>query len=239
MPAPGKTRAPVLRWLRSRWLWIALLVAALAVASMLLPVDDWIAALQRWVRQLGDWGLVAFLLFYVAAVVLLVPGSALTIAAGLIYGWWGLAVALTAATAGASLAFLIARYLARARVRALIADRRLLQAVTSAVSAEGWKIVALVRLSPLVPFNLQNYFFGVTDIPFVHYMLATLIGMVPGAALNIYIARFGSGFVEDDGRTLLQWGFFTFGLAVSVLVTWMVSRRAQQELEKMEVNADT
>ncbi len=231
-----KKRSLRLPWNVKKCAVIVAALVTLAAAWLLLPLDNWINAIRQWIAHLGDWGLAAFMLMYIVAVVLLIPGAALTITAGLTYGWWGLAISLVAATTGASLAFLIGRYLARARVRSFIADHTLLQAVTRAVSAEGWKVVGLVRLSPLIPFNLQNYFFGVTDIPFLHYALATLIGMIPGTFVNIYIAIFGSSMFADDGKlTLVQWGFFAFGLAVTVLVTWMVARRARRELIKVDV----
>jgi uncharacterized membrane protein YdjX (TVP38/TMEM64 family) len=117
--------------------------------------------LRSWIDQFGAWGP---RLIYIVLVILLVPGSALTLAAGFAYGPWSAPLAVVAATIGASLAFLINRYIAQEKVCSMLQGRKKLQAVEKAVNEDGWKIVGLVRVSPIVPFNLQNYFFGITDI---------------------------------------------------------------------------
>jgi uncharacterized membrane protein YdjX (TVP38/TMEM64 family) len=216
----------------SKWKWIGLgvLFVAAAGAWFLLPVAEWAQSLQAWVDSFGSWSPLVFGLIFVVAVVLLVPGAALSLAAGFAYGAWGLPLAVVAATIGASIAFLIARYVAQEKVRSLVQGRKKLQAVEKAVSEGGWKIVGLVRLSPLVPFNMQNYFFGITTIPFAQYAAATFIGIIPGTAVNIYVGTIGGLVSEDKAVSSLQWGFFAVGLAVSVIVVWIVTRKAKKKL---------
>ena len=100
---------------------------------------------------------------------MLLPAAPFTVGAGLIYGLWGFPVALGSATLGASLAFLVSRHLVRGRVARLIANRPGLRAIDHAVAEEGWRVVALLRLSPLVPFNLQNYACGASSVAFWPY----------------------------------------------------------------------
>jgi len=181
-------------------------VAALIAAWFLLPVEDWIETFQRRIEGLGAWGLVAFGVVYVAATVLLVPGSVLTLAAGLAFGLArGFAIVVVSATIGATLAFLIARYLVHDRVESFVAGRPKFKAVKAAVSEGGWKIVVLFRLSHLLPFNLQNYFYGVTDVSLLAYVLATFVGIMPGTLLYVYIGSAGQSGSGD--KTPLEWGF--------------------------------
>ena len=217
------------------WTWMALAVALVAVGAawFLFPLREWLEACERWIAGLGIWGVALFALVYILATVSLAPEWPLTIAAGLLYGVWGFAITVVTATIAASLAFLIARYLARAKVRSLLEQRRLFSAIDSALADEGWKIVALLRLSPLVPFNLQNYLFGVTAISFRHFVAATFAGIIPGTVLYVYLGALGkvagsSG--ASDG--MLKWAFFAAGLLATVVVVLLVTRKAMAKLKK-------
>jgi uncharacterized membrane protein YdjX (TVP38/TMEM64 family) len=149
----------------------------------------------------------------------------------MLYGIWAFPVVLAAAVAAASLAFLIARYLLRQRVRVLLANKRKFAAIDNAVAEEGWKIVFLLRLSPLVPFNVQNYLFGVTGIPFRDYVAATCAGIVPGAALFVYLGTLGRA-----SRGPLEWGFFGLGLLATAAVVMRVARKAKAKLAEMGID---
>jgi uncharacterized membrane protein YdjX (TVP38/TMEM64 family) len=222
-------------WLRKigPWLgqWRSLGIGFLFVAVLagwaFLPVTDWIEDLQSWIDDFGVLGPPIFVLIYVLAVILLVPGSALTIAAGLAYGSWGIPLALFASTAGASFAFLIARYIAYKKVHTLLAEKEVLQAVESVVNNEGWKIIVLVRISPLIPFNIQNYFFGVTEIPLWQYIGSTFVGLIPGTIVNVVIANVAEG--GFDGG-IVQWGFLGVGVTASCFLVWHVTRKVKTKL---------
>lgn len=131
---------------------------------------------------------------------LLVPGASLSLIAGLVFGiGWGLLLVLVSATIGATLAFLVARYLVHDRTADMANRYPRFNAATKAVSEEGWKVVALLRLSPLIPFNLQNYFYGITDITLWHYVSATLVGILPGALLYVYLGAAGKAVLGNRG----------------------------------------
>jgi uncharacterized membrane protein YdjX (TVP38/TMEM64 family) len=173
-----------------------------------------------------------FAAIYVGAVVLLAPGALLTIAAGFAYGFWGVPIALAAATAGASLAFLIARYLARDRFRRAIETRRNIAAIDRAVAAEGWKIVLLMRLSPLVPFNLQNYVFGLTAVPFRSYVAATFVGMAPASVVFVAAGALGKATLDSGPET---WALLAGGLCATAAAIVLVTRKARALLREAGV----
>lgn len=226
-PAKGKPDSGNI----SPWLWVGVgaLLVALISAWALLPVKDWLEALRAWLGDLGIWGALIFGLIYIVGVVVFAPGSLLSITAGLAYGAWGIPLAIVAATCGASLSFLISRYVVRARIRAVLARHMRLKAVQDAVDEEGWKIVVLLRLSPLVPFNLQNYAFGITDIPFLQFASATFFGIMPGAVAYVSLGIIG-GAAGNDNLGALQWSVLGLGLAASVVVAFLIARKAREKL---------
>ena len=212
---------------------ILLLFVTATVAFLLLfyPVVD-LRKIQAWIKGFGFWGPAVFSFFYILAVVALVPGSVLALVAGLSYGMWGLPLALVAATIGASFSFLIARHLARTRVQALTQHHLLWRAVEHAISEGGWRIVGLVRLSPVLPFNLPNYCFGITRIPFWHYLPATFLGIFPGTTVNVSFATAGQAMTLGGFWHPLKAGLFVLGLVVTIAVGWAISRRVDTMLRR-------
>lgn len=200
----------------------------------MLPVKDWVKAFSDWVGTLGAFGVVLFIGVYALATVLFLPGWIFTVAAGLVYGVvGGTAVALTGAITGSTLAFLCGRYLVRKRVQAATKGSARFAAIDKAIGKQGWKIVGLLRLSPLIPFNLSNYFYGVTAIGFLPYVLASAVGMLPGTLLYAYLGGAGkAGLGGGDGQSALKWVFLGVGLAATVVVTIIVSRTAKKALQK-------
>ncbi|MEJ7685957.1 MAG: TVP38/TMEM64 family protein [Variovorax sp.] len=131
------------------------------------------------------------------------PVSVLTIAAGLAFGLAiGFPLVVVSATIGAALAFLVARYLAHDKVESLLQERPKFKAIQSAVSEGGWKVVALLRLSPVLPFNLQNYFYGITDLKLLEYVAATFVGIMPGTLLYVYLGAAGKAASGEGASTL-------------------------------------
>ena len=218
-----------------KWVILAAILLAIMAAWFLLPVDEWIKQLRGWVDGLGPWGYVIYGLIYIGATIVLAPGAPLTIAAGLIFGGWGIPLVIVSATIGACLAFLIARHLARDRVKKAIYSRPKFKAVSDVVGEDGWKIVGLMRLSPAVPFNLQNYFFGVTDVKFWHYALATFFGIMPGSALYTYLGVIG-GEAGGGSSSTLKWVFLGAGLVATIIVTVFVSKKANEKLKQRGVS---
>jgi uncharacterized membrane protein YdjX (TVP38/TMEM64 family) len=209
----------------------AVVVAALVAGWFLLPIEAWSDAFQGWIKSLGPWGWLIFAAVYIVGTVLLVPGSVLTFAAGLAFGLAiGFPLVVVAATIGATLAFLVARYLAHDKVESMLQDQPKFKAIRSAVSEGGWKVVALLRLSPVLPFNLQNYFYGVTDVKLRDYVVATFFGIMPGTLLNVYVGAAGKA-ASGDGASTLEWSFLAIGLVATVVVAVIVTKKASAQLK--------
>ncbi|MHC4768242.1 MAG: TVP38/TMEM64 family protein, partial [Planctomycetota bacterium] len=220
------------RWSRTAG-WGAALLIVLAVLVLMgtLPVDRGIDWLDRWIAGLGVWGPVAYGLLYAVAVVLLVPGWTLTVAAGALFGpGWGVVAVSWGATLGAALAFLIARCAARRRVAKVIERHPRFDAIDRAISQGGWRVVALMRLTPAVPFNLSNYLFGLTAIRFWPYVLASWLFMLPGAFMYIFFGHVGgqglAGINESSTAGVWIWVARGVGLAATVALVVYVSRLA-------------
>lgn len=156
-------------------------------------------ALSRWLAGEGAWAPLAFIAFYAAATVLFLPGAVLTLVAGALFGAVsGALYSLIGATLGATLAFLVARYLAADWVARRAGGR--LKQLIEGVEAEGWRFVAFVRLVPLFPFNLVNYALGLTRIPLVAYAAASFVCMFPGALAYAWLGHAGrEALAGEDG----------------------------------------
>jgi uncharacterized membrane protein YdjX (TVP38/TMEM64 family) len=212
------------------WLLGAAVIIALCFAWFMLPVGDWLQQFSEWVRSLGVLGVVAIALGYMIGTVLLVPGSAMTIAAGVAYGWWAFPLVLAAATVGATAAFLVSRHFVQHKVHEAIEGKRTFRAAAEAVDEEGWKVLLLLRLSPVVPFNAQNYVYGATSVPLFSYVWATAVGIIPGTALDVYIGSLGSA--DNQGGGAAGWIVAGVGLIATVVAGVLVGRKARAKLRE-------
>ncbi len=212
-------------------------VATLIAAGKYFNVQDQLKTALQWVSGLGPWGYAAFGVIYILAAVLFLPGSILTLGAGVVFGVvTGSLVVIVSATLGATAAFLIGRYLARDWVSKQIEGNRKFKAVDEAVATEGWKIVALTRLSPVFPFNLLNYAFGVTQVSLRDYFFASLFGMMPGTVMYVYIGSLAGDLAtlgtQGGSRSTAEWALYVVGLLATVAVTVYVTRVARAALQK-------
>ena len=226
-----------------RRIWIGLGAATLGIGALgawlLLPVDRWIETFHGWIGGLGIWGVLAFAVIYVLGALLLAPGAVMTIVGGVAFGAWAVPLVVVCATSAAALAFLIARYLARDRVARLLENYPRFKAVDRAVDEEGWKVVALLRLSPLIPFGLQNYAFGLTSVAFSGYVGATFFGIVPGTALYVYLGAIGGAAGRGESGATLRTTFFGLGLLATIAVTVIVARKAKAKLAQTGLEPPT
>jgi uncharacterized membrane protein YdjX (TVP38/TMEM64 family) len=218
---------------------VALLVGVIALFLLwnALPIAEWMRDLLAWVEGLGPVGPLALGVIYVLACILFIPGWLLTLGAGALFGVVVGAITVSiSSTLGASAAFLIGRYFARDTIAKRIEGNARFRAVDEAVAREGWKIVLLVRLSPVFPFNLINYAFGLTKVTLKNYFFASWIGMFPGTLMYVYV-----GSVVGDLATLgmgerekgwLEWALYLVGLLVTVIVTVYVTKIARKALRE-------
>jgi uncharacterized membrane protein YdjX (TVP38/TMEM64 family) len=199
---------------------------------------DTIAAFLEWVQRAGPWGALLFGLAYIPAAVLLVPASVMTLGAGFVFGVAkGTAIASLGSTAGAAAAFIVARKFGHDWVVGRTAARPALGAVTRALENDAFKVVLLTRLSPLFPFNVLNYAFGLSSVPFRTYLLASWIGMLPGTIMYIYLGAGAQNVAAllsgEFHRTRGQQVLFAIGLTATVAVTTLITRIARRALRSI------
>lgn len=184
MPSPEHNLPPRAQW----WRPVALLAAIVTMISLahLLGIKEQLGGLREWIGSLGAWGPVVFVLLYTAAVVVALPGSLLTLAGGALFGVMnGVALVSVASTLGASIDFLIARYFARQTITRWLGTNEKFRMLEKLASERGAVVVALTRLVPLFPFNLLNYGFGLTAVPFRTYVFWSWLCMLPGTVLFV------------------------------------------------------
>lgn len=216
-----------------RRLALLLLATAAVTALWVLPVGDWIESVKATIVDLGPWGPLLYVAAYVLATVFFVPGSALTLFAGVPWGVAGGTLVVSAAsTLGAAAAFLVGRYLLRDWVSARIAGHRTFSAVDRVVARQGFRIVLLTRLSPVLPFNLLNYAYGVTSVSFRDYILASWLGMLPGTVLYVYLGYAAAQAAGGEAGGTRRWIEVGLGLLVAVAVAVYVGRLARRELDR-------
>ena len=221
-----------------RWIVAIAIVVGLGAAALTLPINDWLLGLVSWIRAAGAGGVAVYAVVYVAATLLLLPGSALTASAGFAYGpLWGTLVASPVSVLAATLAFVLGRTVARGWVARRMSGAPRFAAVDEAIGQSGLKIVTLLRLSPLFPFNLLNYGLGLTRVRFRDYVIGSFLGMLPGTALYVYLGSLVTSASEllsgrsSDVGTAGQVLYWT-GLVATLAVTVLVSRIAKQALDR-------
>ena len=214
-----------------------LLVTAMGFGFFLLPVRDYISQFLEQVKEMGTLGPVLLAALYIPACLLFLPGWILTMGAGFAFGVVRGTIAVSVgSTLGAVAAFLVGRTLARDWIEQKVAGNARFRAIDRAVGQQGFKIVLLTRLSPIFPFNLLNYAFGITKVSLRDYVLASWIGMLPGTVMYVYLGSavkslsdLVAGKVDGGvGQKVL----FALGLLATIAVTVLVTRIARKALQE-------
>lgn len=232
--SPGENPSPLNRW---KLILVIGLAVALIVAAKFFNFQVILKNALESIANLGPWGPAAFILIYIVATVLFIPGSLLTLGSGVLFGVVGGSICVSIGSVlGASCAFLIGRYLTRDWVSKQIEGNQKFKAIDLAVAQEGWKIVLLTRLSPIFPFNLLNYAFGVTQVSFKDYFFASWIGMIPGTIMYVYIGSLAGSLAalgsQGRSRTAAEWALYGIGLLATIALTVYVTRIAKKALDK-------
>lgn len=228
-----------------KYIGIAVIVAALAISTQFIDLQGLLTNALKWIDGLGPLAAIVFIAIYMVATVFFFPASILTLGAGVVFGVvLGSLYVFIAASIGASLAFLVGRYVARGWVEQKIQGNQRFKAIDKAVAEEGVKIVLLTRLSPIFPFNLLNYAYGLTKVSFKDYVIGTL-GILPGTIMFVYVgslaqnlATIGAEGVETPGG--VQWAIRIIGFVATVAVTIYVTKIARKALsQKVETDTNT
>ncbi|MEQ8466732.1 TVP38/TMEM64 family protein [Coleofasciculus sp. E1-EBD-02] len=230
--------------------FLTLFVAGFALAISAAPVlaqesangggfnpQEWLRNALQWIDSLGAVGAIAFILLYIIATVAFLPGSILTLGAGVVFGVvLGSFYVFIGATLGATAAFLVGRYVARGWVAKKIEGNKKFRAIDEAVGREGLKIVLLTRLSPIFPFNLLNYAYGITGVSLKDYVIGS-VGMIPGTIMYVYIGSLAGslatiGTEAQPANPTVQWAIRIIGFIATVAVTLYVTKVARKALEE-------
>ncbi len=214
--APRRDAVPIRTW--QLWIWPGLLVA-FALGAWTLPWDEWVPVLRDRVAGAGASGAALYVAIYVVVVILPLPAAAMSVAGGLAFGWWGFPLAMLGSLLGCILPYWIGRRWLRAPLLARVSGRRLL-AADRAIARNGLVFVALLRLTPILPFTAQNWILGLTAVGPGTYLLATTLGLAPGTLAMVWIGEMGglASVGSDAARLWLAGG----GLAAfGLLVVWL------------------
>jgi uncharacterized membrane protein YdjX (TVP38/TMEM64 family) len=202
---------------------------AIFVAWFLLPVQEWLQGFSEWAQGLGVIGVALVSVAYVICTILLVPGVALTLAVAVAYGWWALLICFFGGMLAALISFLISRYLARDRVKRFIDKHPTIRAIDTVAHEESFKTILLSRLTPVTPFAVENYAFGVTGVRLGSFLLATAIGIVPGTIQNVWIGVIGRT-AAQGGAGVANWILLVVGLVATVVLTVWMTRQAKKRM---------
>ncbi|CAA2978564.1 TVP38 TMEM64 family membrane slr0305-like [Olea europaea subsp. europaea] len=217
---------------------LLLLIAAIVTACLTLPVEKLLKEFLVWIEQdLGPWGPLVLAVAYIPLTVLAVPASVLTLGGGYLFGLpVGFVADSIGATIGAGAAFLLGRTIGRSFVISKLKDYPQFRAVAIAIRRSGFKIVLLLRLVPLLPFNMLNYLLSVTPVSIGQYMLASWLGMMPITFALVYVGttlKDLSDVTHGWGEfSKTRWALIVFGLVTSVVLIICVTRVAKAALEK-------
>lgn len=226
--------------MKRRALILLLTLTALLVAVWMLPAREWLIQSTDWAQAHPRIAWAGFILAYILAAVFMVPGSILTLAAGVLFGVaLGVALVSLAATLGACCAFLVGRFLARDWVESRLEAMPRFRALDRAVARRGWLIVLLARLSVVIPYNLLNYALGLTNVRFGAYLFGTLVGMLPAIFLYVYLGSVAGSLasLEQTGAPMIPQSLFIAGLIVTALLILLIARLTARAL-RSELDRD-
>lgn len=224
-------RAP-LTW--QIWIWPAAL-AALAIGAWFLPWQDWVPLLRDWVQGHGTTGWLVFVAVYIVVVMLPLPAAAMSLVGGLAFGWWGFPLSMLGSILGSILPYYIGRrWLRGALLRRF--DGPKVAAADRAIAGNAVLFVALLRLTPILPFTVQNWLLGLTAVRFWPYVCATLVGLAPGTLAMVWIGEMGglaSAAAQNSQLYIAGAGLIAF----AILVLW-IGRIATRELRAAGFSKD-
>jgi uncharacterized membrane protein YdjX (TVP38/TMEM64 family) len=215
-----------------RLLGIGLALVALVVVARLTGLSGYIGLdgldrLRAWIVGFGVVAPIVFVAIYAVATVAFLPGTPLSLLAGLVFGpVFGALWAVIGATIGATLSFLVGRYAARGVVEGWTTSNERVRRLDEGVERHGWRMLILTRLVPVFPFNLQNYAYGLTGIGLGTYVLLTAVCIVPGAAVYTFAGGSLASVRENSTQAFVYLGVAAVLLVAVSLVPGLIRRRS-------------
>lgn len=206
-------------------------------------ITDILTQFSDFLEGYGPAGYALFVLAYAGLEVLAIPALPLTMSAGLLFGTlYGTIVVSIAGTLAATASFLIARYFARDRIMKLAQNNKKFLAIDKAIGADGFRVVTLLRLSPLLPFSLGNYLYGLTSVQLGPYVLGSWLGMLPGTWAYVSAGAIGRAFIKQESEAAFPTGpesYWTLGigLVATVFAASYVGKLAKDAIKEIEDEA--
>ncbi|XP_031496475.1 uncharacterized protein LOC116261767 [Nymphaea colorata] len=203
-------------------------------------INSFLTQFSGFIEGYGPAGYALFVAVYAGLEILAIPAIPLTMSAGLLFGGvTGTIIVSISGTVAAAVAFLIARYFARERILKLVEGNKKFLAIDKAIGENGFRVVTLLRLSPLLPFSLGNYLYGLTSVKFVPYVLGSWLGMLPGTWAYVSAGAFGRAIIQEESDLGLPGGngqLLTLGLGLlaTALAATYVTRLAKEAIKDIE-----
>jgi uncharacterized membrane protein YdjX (TVP38/TMEM64 family) len=224
----------------TKWIAVVLTIAFPFLAITLLPIGPLVTKLDVLLDRLGPFAMIVFGALYVVDALVLGPAWLLALVAGLAFGLGkGALLVWASATVAAAAGFLIARYFARHRIEKLVQKNEKYHAVDRAIAKHGWKVVLLLRISPLLPYTISNYIYGLTAVDFVHYLIASAVGIVPMVAVYVSIGAAGREAVlaaaGGTPHSAVELVVLAVGVLFTIAAAILIARAARRELVAMRV----
>ncbi|MGF7163347.1 putative membrane protein YdjX (TVP38/TMEM64 family) [Rhodoligotrophos appendicifer] len=217
-----------------KWTVPVIAICCLALAWYFVPLREWAIAFSNWAEDMGVAGIALLSIAYVICTLLLVPGVPLTLAVAFVYGWWSLAICFLGGMTAALIAFLAGRYLVRDLITRFIRRHPMLKAVDAVAREESFKTILLARLTPVTPFAMENYAFGITGVRLVPYLAATAVGIIPGTILNVWVGVIGRT-AARGGASVLGWSLLGIGLLASIVLVVWITRKARRKVHQQKI----
>jgi uncharacterized membrane protein YdjX (TVP38/TMEM64 family)/membrane-associated phospholipid phosphatase len=210
---------------------IAAVTIVLLVAGVVLIPDAWWSQFEDWLEDLNPF--IAFFVFcgaYALSMLLLLPVWVFPIASGAIFGFaFGFLAAAIAVGSASLVGLLLIRYAAPHRVKRWVRSSSTFKAVEHEVAKHPWRMVSLLRLSPVIPCGLKSYVLGLTRVDVRKYMGASLAGVAPDLAIKTYLGAAGRGAIGAGGA--LNWVLFAGGILALLTLSFIVGRRVKARLK--------
>jgi uncharacterized membrane protein YdjX (TVP38/TMEM64 family) len=218
--------------MRSQRLWWAMGALALVATALatVLPLHEWDEAFERSLHYHSVFVSVAiFGAAYVVGTLIMLPAWIFPVAAGAAFGfWWGLMAAVVSSVIAALAAFVIGRFILRERIERVARRDEMFKAVAKAVERDPVKVIALLRMSPVLPSGLKSYFLGLTAVETMQYLVASALGMLPGNVLKVWVGSAGRDALSDGEP--MKWALLGLGAAATVGVAFIIGRIARKRL---------
>ena len=210
--------------LLNKWFLLLFFISLIVVCQIKFEIIQKVPNIIEKTASSGPVGYLGFILIYIVSTVMMLPGSPLTFTAGALFGFWkGLILVSLSSTLGATCAFMVSRYLMRKSIEKRVLKNKKFQSIDNEINEQGWKIVILARLSPIIPFFLLNYALGITKIRFIHFIFASWIGMIPGTIVYVLMGTMGGAFINGK-KSSFEWVLLGIGLIATILVTLLISK---------------